>query len=178
MRRPSLKISGIRAVRLVSVLALALSLSGCIYGFTGGGLPSHIRTVAVLPFENTTPQPLLEAEIQQALQTQLPRDLGVRLVDESVADAVVRGRITRYEETVPSVRPSRGQAQVNVVQRQVRISYEAEIYDFQKDRALWKAASQTVIGNYQPDQEAPLEGTSRAIEELVKKVIEGAQSQW
>lgn len=178
MQHRSLKTSGARAVRRGSAFVLLLSLAGCIYGFTGGGLPSHIRTVAVLPFENQTPQPLLGAEVEQVLQTQIPRDLGVRIVNEQVADAVVRGQITRYTETEPSVRPSEGQDRIDVVQRQVQISYEAEIYDVVEDRVLWKTTGQTVLGNYNPDSETVQDAVASAIEELVRKVIEGAQSQW
>lgn len=169
--------SGARAA-LASALA-ALLAGGCMYSLTGGGLPEHIDTIAVLPFENTTPQPLLETDIEQAMQRELPRNLGVNLAAEDVADAVLRGRITGYEEVATSVRPTdEAQQQVPVVQRQIRIVYEAEIFDVQQDRPIWRASSQSVVGNFQPDSETPTEGRARAIEELIRKVIEGAQSQW
>ena len=50
-----------------SALACALLLSGCLYGFAGGGLPSHIRTIAVLPFENETPAATLQSELNERL---------------------------------------------------------------------------------------------------------------
>jgi hypothetical protein len=154
-------------------------LPGCIYHFTGGGLPGHVHTVAVLAFDNSTTQPLLETDIQQALQTGLPRRLGVRLADQDRADAVVRGKVTAYEEVPASYRPSQpGDEGVPVVQRQVRITFDAEIYDMTEDKPLWKAQSQSVIGNYQPDSESESAGRTRAIEDLVARVVEGAQSQW
>lgn len=185
MWSPSLKRSGRRAAA-ASVMALAGTLSGCLYSFTGGGLPSHINRIAVLPFElevpatasNASPPPLLTTDLQQEFQRELPRSLGVRLAAESAADAVVRGRITAYEEVAASVRPTQQEDEVPVVQRQVRISYEAEIYDVREDKPLWRTSSQSVIGNYLPESEAPERGVRRALEDLVKKVIEGAQSQW
>ncbi len=175
MQHPSRTKSGCRA----AAISLVLTFAGCTYSFTGGGLPAHIETVAVLPFENATTQPLLDSEVQQALQTELPQDLGVRLVEESRADAVVRGRITGYEESATSVLPSRGQEQVGVPQRQVRITYGAEIYDRTEERVIWQAQSLTGIGNYSPQSdETALEGKARAIADVVQKVIEGAQSQW
>lgn len=175
MRRPFHLKFGFRA----AATSLLLMSGGCIYSFTGGGLPSHIETIAVLPFENTTTQPLLESEVQQALQTELPQDLGVRLVEESMADAIVRGRITGYDETATSVLPSRGQEQVVVPQRQVRITYSAEIFDTAEERILWRAQSLVGIGNYSPQSnETALEGKARALTDLVEKVIAGAQSQW
>jgi hypothetical protein len=165
--------------RLASRLAPLLLLAGCLYSFAGGGLPGHIRTIAVVPFDNTTSQPLIESEVESRMQRELPRNLGVRLAAEAAADAVVRGRITGYEETAAAIRPASGRdAVVPVVQRQIRVSYEAEIYDMREDRALWQARGQSVIGNFQPDNESPEAGRTRAVEELVRRVIEGAQSQW
>lgn len=185
MLRRFLRKSG-RQAAIASILALVGLLGGCVYSFTGGGLPSHINRVAVLPFEiqvaalssNAPPPPLLSTDLQQELQQELPRSLGVRLAEESVADAVVRGRVTGYEEVAASVRPTQQEDEVPVVQRQVRITYEAEIYDVREDKPLWRTSSQSVIGNYLPESESPETGVRRAIEDLVKKVIEGAQSQW
>jgi len=161
-----------------SLVLVALAFSGCVYSFVGGGLPRHIRTIAIVPFENTTAQPLLDSEVETRMQEELPRNLGVRLAAEGVADAVVRGRITGYEEVAASVRPVGPDDRVPVIQRQVRILYEAEIYDMREDKPLWRAQSRAALGNFQPDSESPEQGRSRAIQEMVRSLIEGAQSQW
>jgi hypothetical protein len=166
-------------VRPVSILALAtLVLSGCLYSFTGGGLPRHIRTVAIVPFENTTPEAGLTTEIHTQLQDQLPRNLGVRLADERVADAVIRGRITGFDEPPPVVRPPVPGGRVEPVQGQIRITVEAEIYDLRENRPLWQGRGLSVIGNYQYDREQRPAGQTRAVQELARRIIEGAQSQW
>jgi hypothetical protein len=171
--------SGIRLVRRASLAALlVLALSGCVYSFTGGGLPGHIRTVAIVPFENATAQPLLSSDLQLAFQEELPRKLGVRLVDERVADALVRGRITGYEESSPNVRPGDTGTGANIVQQQVRLTFEAEIYDRREDRPLWQASSLSGVGTYRPDRDQASVGRVLAIQDLVRKVIDGAQSQW
>lgn len=158
---------------------LALLLSGCLYSFTGGGLPRHIRTVAIIPFENATAEPGLATEIYTQLQEQLPRNLGVRLADERVADAVVRGRIVSFDEPPPVVRPGGADGRLDAVQSQVRITVEAEIYDLRENRPLWASRGLSATGNYQPDRgELRAVGQTRAIEELARRIIEGAQSQW
>lgn len=162
---------------LSSLLLCGLVLSGCLYSFVGGGLPSHIRTVAVESFENTTPQPILESEVETKVQQELPSSLGVRIAALDAADAVVRGRITGYDEVASSVRPGAQDQQIRVAQREVRIRFEAEIYDLIEDRSLWRG-SQTVVGNFQPDSESAEIGRARAIENLVQRIIDGAQSQW
>jgi hypothetical protein len=163
---------------LAGLAAMLVVLGGCLYSFAGGGLPRHIRTVAILPFDNTTPQPLLETEVETRMQVELPRNLGVRVAAENVADAVVRGRITGYDEVAASVRPTGPQDRAPVVQRQVRITYEAEIYDMREDRPLWRVQGQAVTGNFQPESESVEQGRARAIQELVQRIIDGAQSQW
>lgn len=166
-------------MRKFAPLLLTLTLASCFYSFVGGGLPSHIRTLAVLPFENTTSQPLVEAEIEQRIQEELPRNLGVRLAAEGTADAVVRGRVVGYDEVAASIRPVGQDAdRIPVLQREVRITYDVEIYDLKEDRSLWRAQAQSVVGNFQPDNEAVEVGRTRAVQELVRKIIEGAQSQW
>jgi hypothetical protein len=168
-----------RSLASLLALGLLLAVSGCIYSFTGGGLPRHVRTVAILPFENATAQPLLEAEIERSMQLELPRTLGVRLAEERVADAVIRGRLLGFDEAATSVRPTGAlDQQAPVVQREVRITFEAEIYDMREDRPLWRAQGQSVVGNYQPERETITDARARAIRDLVQRVIEGAQSQW
>lgn len=179
MQHRSLKRPGSPA-RLASLLgAAALLLTGCLYSFTGGGLPPNIRSLAVVPFENATTEPVLSTDVQLRLQDQVPRKLGVRLADQRVADAVLRGRITGFDETTPSFRPNAGPGErVDVLQKQVRITFEAEIYDVRQDRSVWKGSGISALGNYQPTSEQAQAGRTRAIDEMVQKILEGAQSQW
>ncbi|MDQ3555943.1 MAG: LPS assembly lipoprotein LptE [Gemmatimonadota bacterium] len=152
-------------------------LASCSYSFVGGGLPPHIRTLSVASLSNETAQPVLATDIQQELEARLPRNLGVRLVGAANADAVVRGRVVGYEETVPGFRTGGAGGRVDIVQSEVRITMEVEIYDLRQDRVLWRNQTLAAVGQYQPDEQA-LTGRGRAIEQLVNKVIQGAQSQW
>lgn len=158
-------------------LVVSLALGGCMYSFVGGGLPSHIRTIAVEGLENQTAQPVLSTDLEQELEQELPRNLGVRLAAPAAAHAIVRGRVTGYEESVPGLRTGGQENQVDVVEFEVRVTAEIEIYDVREDRVLWRGSSVTGIGRYQPDQQA-LVGRTRALEQLAEKIIQGAQSQW
>lgn len=162
---------------LLATLA-TVTLAGCLYSFVGGGLPSHIRTIAIAEFENATLQPLLESDVRQALQDDLPGSLGVRLTAEETADALLRGRITRYNESSPTVRRGDGGAGVDVLQQQIQLSFEVEIYDVNRDRVIWQGSSLSASGDFQPDQEDASFGRQRAIEELVQRIVDGAQSDW
>ncbi|MGH7628433.1 MAG: LPS assembly lipoprotein LptE [Gemmatimonadales bacterium] len=165
--------SGVLA--LASALVSALALGGC-YGFAGGGLPPGVKTVAILPFENLTPEPTLTRDIQEAVRDAMEGRLGLRQAGETSADAVVRGTISRYEPDLPVAYQGIGGTDVQVTQRLVQITVAVEIVDQRTGRTLWERSGLTVDGNYDPGRE--LDGRRRAYERLVTNIVEGAQSQW
>ena len=152
-----------------------LTLTGCLYGFAGGGLPPGIKTVAVLPFDNQTPEPTLTQEISRAVREAVEQRLGLRQSVEQRADAVVRGSITRYEPDLP-VAYTGGDSTVTVTRRQVEITVSVQIMDQKQGKALWERNGLTVRGDYEPGQEA--NGRQKALDELVVNIVDGAQSQW
>jgi len=180
MPRLSLTTSGARRARAASaLLAAALLLSGCIYKFTGGGLPSNIRTVYVDLFDNTTPYDFLRSDVQRQLQDQLPRNLGLRLASQQTADAIVRGKLSGYDESVTNFDPNASGGRINSNQTRVQITFDAEIYDVKNDRVLWTGSSISAIGLFSREKGESVDvGRKKALEDLVQKVIEGAQSQW
>ncbi len=127
----------LRSGFLVSLSALALS--GCLYGFAGGGLPPSIKTVAVLPFDNQTPEPTLTQEISQAVREAVESRLGLRQSTEAKADAVVRGSITRYEPDLPVAYQGGDSSRVTVTQREVQITVSVEILDQKQGKAALAA---------------------------------------
>lgn len=164
------------SVRSAAVLALALAGTGC-YGFAGGGLPPHVRTVAILPFDNLTPEPLLTQEVADALREAVQGRLGLRPASEANADAVVRGSINRYEPDIPlSFQPADRTGPVEVTARRVQLTLRVEIYDQREGRVLWSRESLTVDGEYQPPDEGA--GRRMALDKLVTDIVDGAQSQW
>jgi TolB-like protein len=153
----------------------ALALGGCLYGFAGGGLPPSIKTVAVLPFDNQTPEPTLTQEISRAVREAVEQRLGLRQSAETQADAVVRGSITRYEPDLP-VAYAGDDSSVTVTRRQVQITVSVEILDQKQGKSLWERNGLTVRGDYESGRE--LEGRRKALDDLVVNIVEGAQSQW
>lgn len=156
---------------------MAAACSGCLYGFAGGGLPPHIRTVAILPFENQTADPLLTQQVTDAIREAFESRLGLRLAGEATADAVVRGAIVRYEsEVTASFQAAQPTSDLRVDRRLVRIALNVEVFDQREGRMLWQRAGLTVDGEYQPPQEA--DGRQAALKKLVNDIVDGAQSQW
>jgi hypothetical protein len=166
-------------LRLISGFLASLSpliLGGCLYGFAGGGLPPAIKTVAVLPFDNQTPEPTLTQEISRAVREAVEQRLGLRQASEARADAVVRGSITSYDPDVPIAYQAEEDRNVNVTRREVHITVSVEILDQKQGKPLWQRSGLLVRGDYEAGREA--DGRRKALDDLVVNIVEGAQSQW
>lgn len=175
-RRPALlRILGFG--RLHSLLATALVLAGCSYGFSGGGFPPEIRTVAVLPFENLTPDPTLTSEINDAVREAVERRLGLRQVGENNADAIVTGTVRRYDPDLPvAFTGDPTSNQVSVTRRLVQISVDVEVRERVADKVVWTRQGMMVEGEYETGRER--EGRQKALAKLIINIVDGVQSQW
>jgi len=158
-----------------SLLLVLLAACWSPYGIAGGGLPSPVHTIAVLPFENETPQAELQREVWQALRAAMQSRLGVRDAPESRADAVVRGTLVRYDVDIP-IAYAANTRQVTSARRKLQVVCDIEIIDQKTGKTLWQRKGLTAEGEYEENSEAT--GRRVALERLVNDVIEGAQSQW
>jgi hypothetical protein len=170
MSRDLMRRSGISIISALTLLAA----SGCHfpYGFSGGGLPPNIRTMAIMPFENRTPSPNVQLELLAQMRTELQRRLGVRDAPEDKADAIVRGVIIEYQPDIPVAFST----QTTSARRRLQITIDVEIFDVGKGKVLFSRKGLRGEGEYA--ERADAEGRRLAIEKLVNDVIEGAQSQW
>ena len=167
----------LRGVRVALPVIALLAIAGCNYSFRSGSFPDHIRTVAILPFENDTNRFELTQEIHDQLLRELPRSLGVTNAGEEVADAVVQGRISRYDLTTPLFRPGQQDDRVDVLQRQVNIRIEVELIDLVDNVILWDDRGLSTQGQYLEGESEEV-GRAEAIELLVQRIVDGAQSNW
>jgi hypothetical protein len=152
-----------------------IALTACFYGFTGGGLPSHIRTVAIVPFENETATPELPREITDALRVGLHDRLGLRDAAEARANAVVRGTVQRYEIDIP-IGYSASNKQATSSKRSLQLVVDIEMVDQITGKTLWQRKGLLSEGQYEERGETA--GRKQAIDRIVGDLIEGAQSQW
>ncbi len=173
--------SGRRAgISLLATLAL-LAAAGCNYGFRGGGgFPASVRTVYIAPFDNETPQFQVSTELFQAMMDRVPRALGVKPGGEQVADAVIRGKVVRYDDSAQNYRAGSATSSQTpqVVQNQVQIAVSVQIIDTKRNVVLWESSSLVGKGDYQPDKQDDSVGRKVAVADLVQQMIDGAQSQW
>jgi hypothetical protein len=152
-------------------------LAGCgvRYGFSEGAFPSHVRTMAILPFDNQTPSPELQSELFDEMRKELQRRLGVRDAPQERAHALVRGTISAYDADVP-VAFSADASQAVSARRRLQITVDVEILDQTTGKILWQRKGLRGEGEYA--ERAEPDGRKMAISKIVNGIVEGAQSQW
>ncbi len=155
-----------------------LAAAGCMYSFTAGSFPDYIETIAIIPFENETTRLELTQELHDVLLNDLPGSLGVREAGAELADAIVQGRIVSYQVTAPNYRPGATGDRAEVLQRQVAISVAVEIVDVAENTILWESAGVRAEGQYLETSETEEVGKVLALELLVQRIVDGAQSNW
>ncbi len=167
--------------RCIVALVLVLPFSACIYGFqAGAGFPDDVKTVAIIPFElgpNIT-RPELADEVFNLLLREFPRSQGLQPAGEDVADAVVRGVINRYDVSTPSYRAGPPGQAPTVLQRQVTLTVEVQIINLKTNEVLWESTNVSVRGEYLEESETEDDGRAIAIELLIQRIVDGAQSNW
>ena len=165
-----------RVARALAALLL-VSASACFwrYSLHGGGLPAHIRNVAILPFENQTVATDLQRELADGLRKAFSSRLGLREAAEDKASAVVRGTIVVYDVDA-AIGFSANPAQATSARRRLRVTVDVEIFDQVRGRVLWSKKGLAADGDYAEGDETA--GRKQAVERIINDVIEGAQSQW
>jgi len=150
-----------------------------VYSFrAGAGFPDYVKTVAIVPFDNETNRPELTDEVFQALLREFPRSQGLQPAGEDVADAIVEGVIKRYDLSTPSYRPGASGENVEVLQRQVTMVLEVRIVNLVDNEVLWESTNVLGQGEYLEESETEDVGRALAIDLLIQRIIDGAQSNW
>ena len=163
--------------RIACSLAAALAGTGC-YGFSGGGgLPPNMNTAFVPPVENDTPRFTITERMTQSLLDAVTSKLGLQLAAENEADLIVTARITRYSDVALNFDAREGES-TQVFQRRITITADVRIYDTALEEMYWSSRAVTGVGEYEPENEQEEVGETIALDNLVQKIVDGAQSDW
>ena len=163
-------------IRALAVI-LFLAVGACNYSFAGGGLPPHINDVYIPPIDNRTTQFELTDPFTQGLQDAVRSRLGVQLSSREEADAEIRAELIRYSDDASNF-AGRENVGAQVFQRRVSIIASVEIIDLASNEVVWSGSSVNGIGEYAPSGESEEVVRELALENLIQKIIDGAQSQW
>lgn len=164
--------------RRALVLLPLLLFCSCNYGLkSAGGFPSSIRTIYIAPIDNKTVKSELDAQLFRELTGKLPRALGVRVGGEKTADAVLRLQITTYNDQAQNYTPG-SSGTVTVLSHQVTVTVAVQIIDVRRNTYIWESSGTMGKGEYRPDTQSDEIARTKAIENLIQQIIDGAQSQW
>ena len=172
---------GSRALVNALIVLLVAGNTSCIYGFRGGGgFPADIHTLFIETFENSTSQFELDQQLFTKLNERLPRALGVRAAGEGNADALVRGKITRYDDAAQNYKTGvpDNRSGIEILQHQVQITISITLIDKRTNTVLWESTNLTGRGEYRPATQSDQDARQQALNNLVQQIIDGAQSQW
>lgn len=114
-------------------LVCFLLSSGCGYHLVGYGsaLPSHIRTIAVPVFKNTSTEPNIQRDATDAIRQIFIMDGRLKLVGTSKADLILRGTLTNY-----LLEPKSFSGKDLAEEYIVRLGVQFEVYDRAKKKML------------------------------------------
>lgn len=168
-----------RPARVVPIVLLGFGVGACGYTTSTALLPAHLKTIAIPVFENATTEYTLEQEITQAVVERFVRDNHLKVVGEKAANAVIRGRVTGYRNSVF------GFSEANRAQEyRVTITCSVLFKDLVKNREVWNETSLVKTANYYvvdvPGQRArtELDGRQEAISKIADEVLSRTVEGW
>jgi hypothetical protein len=113
--------------QVLAAVVLACLVGGCGYTIgLGGNLPSHLKTVAVPIFVNSTQQPAVESVITAAVVNAFVTSGRLKVVSVKEADSILEGNIISYNldsiafNSDSNVTVYRLRVRVNILFRDVR----------------------------------------------------------
>ena len=131
-----------RSIRRSGVVSLLL-LAGCLSRFTGGGLPGHIQTVAVIPFENQTASAELRASCPRARSCIAAR-ASRRIRAGPTRSFAARSPSTSQTCRSPSAPIQSGHDRAPTLQ----ITVDIEIVDQTTGKTIWERKGLSAEGEY------------------------------
>jgi outer membrane lipopolysaccharide assembly protein LptE/RlpB len=164
-------------------LALCIAAAGCVcscgYTTSSASIPPHLKTLAIPVFENGTTEPGLEQTITTEVVARFVADNHFKIVDERQADAILRGRVTSYKNTVFGF-----SVQTQSQEYQAAVGVSVVMKDVVRNRELWHADNLIKTANYYvvdvPGQPAKteLEGRQDAIKKIADEIVARTVQGW
>lgn len=158
------------------VCTICLVMSGCgVYTFSGSALPSHIKTVAIPLFENTSLEPGIAEEMTRIITKEYISNGALRVVEKK-PHASLNVTITGYTSEAHNYN-----AQGDVREYRIIIKAAAVFRDEIKGKDIWKEDNIICSGNYSSEagsSETEETGKERAMQDLARILIENTISGW
>jgi hypothetical protein len=146
-----------------------------IYTFSGSTLPSHLKTVDVPLFANTSLQANVAEELTDSLSKRVLSTNLLRIVPTK-GDATINGKVTQYANT-PRSYGNAGVRSVNISEYEVSIVVEVDFADNKKNSQLFKG-SITGKGVYDFQTGTEEMGRKKAETDIVDQILQNSLQSW
>lgn len=157
---------------LATIYYLLATLLSCgPYSFTGSSLPG-IKTIAIPLLENQTQEYGIREELTEKLVQGFVQDNTLKVVNEKLADAVLRGTVLKYEKSAHTF-----DEQENIKEYIVRIYVKAVLEDKKHNKNIWEEENLQGWGIY-PADSTETYGKSKAIDKLTEDIVNRTVKGW
>lgn len=158
---------------LATLYSLLSTLLSCgPYSFTGSGLPG-IKTIAIPLFDNQTQEYGIREELTEKLTQDFIQDNTLKVVNEKIADSVLKGIITKYERTAHTF-----DEQENVKEYIARIYVKVVLEDKKHSKNIWEEENLQGWGIYSATEETEQDGKTKAIAKLAEDIVNRTVKGW
>ncbi len=141
--------------------------NGCgIYSFRGTSVPSHIKSVAIPPFEDISGSAVagLREQFTNELIDRFIRDNTLEVSDRGKADSMLEGAITLFQDEPLIVEEGE-----QVRKRRITLTVKVAYHDLSVRKKMWERSFSN-WGDY--DSSAGVEGREGGIAEALDKLTE------
>jgi len=162
----------------VVVFLLGVFLSGCARYRVGSTLPAHLKTVHVVTFGNSSPEPGIETDVTNEVTARFRIDGNLRPVSLEKADAVLEGEIVGWRRAVVLYA---GEDKDEVEEYRLYVTAVITLFDRRREQALVSARRVTgettfVVAGALYDSE--LAARPAAFRELARRVVDEVTAYW
>jgi hypothetical protein len=157
---------------LATIYTLLAAFISCgPYSFTGAGLPG-IKTVAIPLFDNQTEEYGIREDLTNKLVLAFVQDNTLKVVNERVADAVLRGTILKYQKEAYTFDENE-----NVKEYITRIYVKITVEDKKHNKNIWEEDNLQGWATF-PSDSSETYGKSQAIDKLTADIVNRTVKGW
>ncbi len=174
MRRFKLNQKHIKSWFLSILVLSTFALHACGYYSFKGSLPSYIKSIAILLFDNQAPDPGVPEELNQLLRDKFIDDNTLKVVDESQANLLLTG-------TIQSIRlkPAVVRAGEQVTEDQLTVTVKARCEDLKTSKVLFdKSFHYTVPLSATAGLDERRQAISEALKYIAEDILNATLGAW
>ena len=152
------------------MLFVLLAFSGC-YSFRPQS-EALVKSVAVLTFENQTPELTISDRLTTSVMDELIKDGSIKILPEGEAESLLRGSLTSYQRSAYQFDES------DRVQRyKITMVFELELTRRADQSLIWRVTA-TQDGIYEADTQTETDGQNLAIAALAQTIVTKTTRSW